>query len=135
MRVRGTYQVSSPSSGRVAAAVGLLAVAVLGAEMTVGSAAAAAVATPSCSATSASCTVTFGFTGASQSFVVPPGVTSLTATVIGAGGAQGSSGSFSEGAQVAGILTGLTPGQTLYVEVGGTPTGDTSEDCFSGPCI
>ena len=55
----------------------------------------------------------FGYTGSSQTFIVPNGVTSLTITASGAqGGAAG------------GVTTAkipVTPGATLDVEVGGQP--------------
>jgi hypothetical protein len=63
-------------------------------------------------------TTTFLFTGAEQTFKVPGGVTSVHVVVVGgAGGAGGGSGGAA--AQVTADLNGLTPGQTLYVEVGG----------------
>lgn len=40
----------------------------------------------------ANCTVTFEYTGASQSFIVPEGVSALTFEVLGAAGARGGSG-------------------------------------------
>jgi hypothetical protein len=62
-------------------------------------------------------TQTFLFTGAEQTFKVPGGVTSIHVVAIGGGG--GSSGGIGGVAgQVTGDLT-VTPGQTLYVEVGG----------------
>jgi len=55
-----------------------------------------------------------------STFVVPPGVSSITVTATGAQGgggfAAGCEGGF--GASVAGTLA-VTPGETLYVEVGG----------------
>lgn len=64
-----------------------------------------------------SCTLTFGFTGAEQSFVVPPTVTSIEVELTG-----GAGGSASEPGGQAHRVTGripTTPGQTLYVLVGG----------------
>ena len=66
----------------------------------------------------------FGYTGAAQSWVVPPGVTSATFTLYGAqGGASGFSG-------VAGGLGGsatatfaVTPGATINIYVGGAGEG------------
>lgn len=46
-------------------------------------------ATPACVGTA--CTVTFAYTGSEQSFTVPAGVTSVTATVAGASGGRGAS--------------------------------------------
>lgn len=62
-------------------------------------------------------TQTFLFTGAEQTFKVPGGVTSIHVVAIGGGGGS-SSGIGGVAAQVTGDLT-VTPGQTLYVEVGG----------------
>jgi len=69
-------------------------------------------------------TCTYGFTGGEQTFTVPSGVSSVQVTALGAAGAP-SFGSPAppggEGALVTGTLTGLTAGEVLYVEVGGTP--------------
>ena len=70
---------------------------------------------------------TFTVQGESQ-FVVPAGVTSVTATVVGAQGlgADNTSSTGGLGAQAVGSLT-VTPGQTLYVEVnvlGGPAPGE-----------
>lgn len=62
-------------------------------------------------------TQTFLFTGAEQTFKVPGGVTSIHVVAIGGGGGS-SSGIGGVAGQVTGDLT-VTPGQTLYVEVGG----------------
>jgi hypothetical protein len=62
-------------------------------------------------------TQTFLFTGAEQTFKVPGGVTSIHVVATGGGGGS-SSGIGGVAAQVTGDLT-VTPGQTLYVEVGG----------------
>ena len=62
-------------------------------------------------------TQTFLFTGAEQTFKVPGGVTSIHVIAIGGGGGS-SSGIGGVASQVTGDLT-VTPGQTLYVEVGG----------------
>jgi hypothetical protein len=80
----------------------------------------------SCTTSGSLVTCVYGFTGAEQTFSVPGGVTSVNVTAIGAAGAP----SFAapptppagSGAQVTGTLTGLTTGEVLYVEVGGTPT-------------
>ena len=65
----------------------------------------------------ASQTQTFAYTGGEQTFTVPAGVTSLEAVAVGGnGGSTGGSGG--AGARVAGELT-VTPGETLYIEVGG----------------
>src|SRR4051812_23086045 len=64
--------------------------------------------------------LTFTATGAEQSFTVPPGVTSLQVALAGAAGGHGLNGFGGPGALVTGTLA-VTPGQTLYVEVGGRP--------------
>ncbi|CAB4121233.1 hypothetical protein UFOVP10_59 [uncultured Caudovirales phage] len=64
-----------------------------------------------------------------QTFTIPAGITNLKVTVVGGGGASGSSGSFNCGPQQSGgsggsgasavqWLIGLTPGNTLTVAVG-----------------
>ena len=88
-----------------------------------------------CSTTSGTTTCTFGPTGAEDTFVVPAGVSTIHVVATGAPGAVGQRGGpAGRGAQVSGDLT-VTPGQTLYVEVGGAPTGGHS-DCVAGvDCI
>jgi hypothetical protein len=79
-------------------------------------------------AQSAVCSQVFNFTGAEQTFVVPAGVTRVTIQALGA---QGGSIDFPGTAQDSfGGLGGrtlatipVTPGETLYVYVGGQPTG------------
>ncbi len=62
-------------------------------------------------------TQTFAYTGAEQTFTVPAGVFVVQVLAIGGhGGSAGASGG--AGAQVSGDLS-VTPGETLYVEVGG----------------
>ncbi len=56
----------------------------------------------------------FSYTGAIQSFTIPPGVTSIT---VEAKGAQGG-GSGGQGAMMTGTFT-VTPGQSLQILVGG----------------
>jgi hypothetical protein len=69
--------------------------------------------------------VTFGYTGAEQSYVVPSGVTSLQVAATGAPGATGLTGGAgavggagADGARVSAVVP-VTPGETLYLEVGG----------------
>lgn len=63
--------------------------------------------------------VVFAYTGAEQSFVVPAGVTSVAVVALGGrGGAGVTGGSGGLGARVSGVIE-VTPGATLYVEVGG----------------
>src|SRR6476646_8137630 len=67
-------------------------------------------------------TTVFTSEEAEQTFMVPPGVTSLEIVAIGGGGGDTplSAGAAhgGEAAEVTGIIN-VTPGQTLYVEVGG----------------
>jgi hypothetical protein len=86
---------------------------------------AAAAITPDCTQSGATvtCTVAYAFTGGEQEFTVPSGITSLTAAAIGGSGGdhigQSSSGTPGGlGASVSASFT-VTPGQTLFVEVGG----------------
>ncbi|MGW3045516.1 Ig-like domain-containing protein [Kitasatospora sp. NPDC001159] len=85
-----------------------------------------------CTVSGPTTTCTFAFTGAEQTFTVPGGVSSVQVSAIGAAGAPNDTGDGGTpggmGAQVSGTLSGLSAGQTLYVEVGGTPTN-------SGGCI
>lgn len=60
-------------------------------------------------------TETFDYTGTSQSWIVPPCVYSINVTIAGASGGGPSSG---QGAVLNGSLN-VTPGQTLYMNVGG----------------
>ena len=98
-----------------------------------------------CSTNSGTTTCTYGSTGAEDTFVVPEGVSSVHVFAVGAPGAAGgfyplngaspAPGGF--GARVSGDLTGLTTGDTLYVNVGGAPTGAGARDeCGTGlDCI
>src|ERR1700690_927485 len=62
-------------------------------------------------------TQTFTNTGGEQTFTVPAGITSLEVLAVGGhGGSAASAGG--SAAQVTGTLS-VTPGETLYVEVGG----------------
>jgi hypothetical protein len=65
-------------------------------------------------------TVSFGFTGAEQTLPVPAGVTSIHVVAVGARGGIGT-GSGSPGGMGARVTADLsvTPGQILFVEVGG----------------
>jgi hypothetical protein len=91
-----------------------------------------------CSTTSGTTTCTYVSTGAQDTFVVPAGVSSVHVFAVGAPGAAGdfypingaSPAPGGAGARVSGDLTGLTPGDTLYVNVGGAPTG--GDDCAAG---
>jgi hypothetical protein len=91
-----------------------------------------------CSATSGTTTCTYVSTGAEDTFVVPAGVSRVHVFAVGAPGAAGdfypingaSPAPGGAGARVSGNLTGLTTGDTLYVNVGGAPTG--GDDCAAG---
>ncbi len=63
---------------------------------------------------------TFEYTGGEQTLVVPAGVTSVHVTAVGGrgGGAFTGGGAGGAAAEVEGELS-VTPGETLYVEVGG----------------
>ena len=68
-------------------------------------------------------TATFTYTGAEQTFTVPAGTSSVSITAIGAAGGAGqdstsSGGAGGQGRSVTGIAS-VSPGETLYVEVGG----------------
>jgi hypothetical protein len=75
-----------------------------------------------CSTTTGTTTCTFAYTGSEQTFEVPLGVSTIHVEATGAPGAVGTlGGTAGRGAQVSGDLT-VTPGQLLYVNVGGAPT-------------
>ncbi|HEV7163698.1 MAG TPA: hypothetical protein VGN25_10625 [Solirubrobacteraceae bacterium] len=70
-------------------------------------------------------TTTFISTGVQQKFVVPADVTSVHVLAVGGAGGNGfgpGGGAAGAPAEVSGNLEVL-PGQTLYVEVGGTGIG------------
>lgn len=76
----------------------------------------------------------FNFTGSSQNFVVPAGITSLTFDVIGAAGGQAGIGTFSPagfGGRVQGTLN-VAPGQLLSLNVGGIGGNGTSSAAAGG---
>jgi Glycine rich protein/HYR domain len=108
-----------------------MAVALPGAASAASAAGAAPAALPAnCSLSGPTVTCTFGYTGGEQTFTVPSGTTSVQVTAIGAagGGDYANADPGGEGAQVTGTLTGLSGGQTLYVEVGQAPdTATTAE--------
>jgi hypothetical protein len=89
-----------------------------------------------CPSTAGVTTCTFASTGVEQSFTVPAGVSSVHVVASGATGGSGSStGPGGRGAVVSANLT-VTPGDVLYVEVGGAPTTTTTADCFEDtPCV
>jgi hypothetical protein len=72
-------------------------------------------------------TSTFNYNGGMQTFVVPPGITSIQVECYGAQGANGigiSPGTGGLGAYVSGTMA-VTPGQTLNIFVGGQGSGTT----------
>ena len=64
-------------------------------------------------------TATYFYNAAQQTFTVPAGVTAVTISAIGAAGESVGTGDGGFGASVFSTV-GVIPGQTLYVEVGGT---------------
>ncbi|WP_314648339.1 glycine-rich protein [uncultured Microbacterium sp.] len=111
--------VARPS--RIAAALIAIGVA-LAASIAAVSPASAAVAERTCTQTAAQvlCTQTFSFTGAEQEYVVPAGITSISAEVVGAAG--GTRSDTNRPAGRGAVVTGqfaVTPGDTLFIEVGG----------------
>jgi hypothetical protein len=71
----------------------------------------------------------FALTGYEQAFVVPAGVTSVGVTLIGAGGGTRGITPGGMGASVVGALS-VTPGEQLFVEVGGD--GSAFEPGYNG---
>jgi hypothetical protein len=79
-----------------------------------------AVAEAACPTGPGTATTTFSFTGASQSYTVPPGTGRLCIAAVGGGGAPGP-GPFASGGRSAAVEASFaaTPGQPLTVNVGG----------------
>jgi Bacterial Ig-like domain (group 3)/Glycine rich protein/Fibronectin type III domain len=74
----------------------------------------------------AATTVTFSYTGSSQSWAVPAGVSSITVTADGAEGGVGSGGpAAGDGGSVTATI-GVTAGETLTIDVGGQGTAGSS---------
>ncbi|HEY5317834.1 MAG TPA: hypothetical protein VIJ20_07630, partial [Solirubrobacteraceae bacterium] len=92
-----------------------------------------AAAATSCPSTPGPQTVTFSLlaTPAEQTCVIPDGVSSASLEAVGAPGGDAYKGSGGAGAVVTGSLTGLSDGETLYVEVGG-PGGAANSNQGSG---
>jgi autotransporter-associated beta strand protein len=91
----------------------------------------------SVSGTDAVCT--YSPTGAEDVFIVPPGVSTVDVDAIGAAGAPSYGGPPAppggRGAKVTSQLSGLSSAETLFVEVGGAPTGSgcfLTVDCVGG---
>jgi hypothetical protein len=112
------------------AALGGALVALLGAVLT---APAMAASPPGCTDASSVVTCAFSSTGVEQTFTVPSGVASVHVVAVGAPGGTSVFGNApgGRGAVVTGDLS-VTPGGTLYVEVGGGPT--TSAECDDQLC-
>jgi len=72
-----------------------------------------------CAASGATTTCTYTYTGGEQTFVVPAGVRALSVTAVGGrGGGSYGAGQPGSGGSATGAVA-VTPGTTLYVEVGG----------------
>jgi hypothetical protein len=80
--------------------------------------AAAASAATTCPSAAGAQSVTFAFTGAEQTCVIPAGVSSASVTAVGAPGGDSYGSVGGSGAVTTGTLT-VTGAETLYVEVGG----------------
>ena len=88
--------------------------------------ASAAASATGCPATPGPQMVTFSSVQAEQTCVIPPGVSSVQITAVGAPGGQGATGvSGGAGAVATGTLS-VTPGEALYIEVGGAGEPNTS---------
>jgi len=74
---------------------------------------------------------TFNYNGAQQSWVVPAGVTSVVVETWGAEGGAAQSGVGGKGGYAKGLLA-VTPGQTLYIYVGGKGTSATTSTRVNG---
>lgn len=70
-----------------------------------------------------SITQTFSYTGGEQTFTVPAGVTQVHVIAVGGKGAPGGSPATLGGAARVSTDLAVTPGATLYVEVGGNASG------------
>lgn len=68
--------------------------------------------------------LSFSYTGGQQTWVVPPGVTSINVDMAGAQGGSTSYKPGGNGGRVQATIS-VTPGETLYVYVGGTPSSTT----------
>ena len=79
-------------------------------------------------AAQAATTQNFSFTGGEQTLTVPAGVSTIHVLAVGGHGGQSSSADGGFGAVVEADLD-VTPGQTLFVDVGGNGSAGT----FDGP--
>lgn len=90
-----------------------------------GAASAAPAALPAgCSQSGRTVTCDYGYTGSQQTFTVPAYVSTVQVTAIGAAGGTFGIVAAGEGGLASAALS-VTPGATLYVEVGGTGTNAT----------
>jgi hypothetical protein len=92
-----------------------------------------------CVLASTTVTCTYSSTGAEQTFTVPAGVTSVDISAVGGEGGEGSTFSSSGPSQGAGgfgasvsVTKAVTPGDVLYVEVGGNGTSNDAADATGG---
>lgn len=125
MRHSGRVGAQRKRAGGLARRVGVISVGVL-----LGSSAVGLALVPSASAGAAGpVTDTFTYTGGQQTFTVPQGVSSISVVATGAGGAAGAPYGAVGGAggfgAVATTTLAVTPGETLYVYVGGQGSGST----------
>lgn len=75
--------------------------------------------------------VSFNYTGAIQTWTVPTGVTSIFIEAFGAQGGNAGSNTGGKGGKVACSLP-VTPGQVIYITVGGQPTNQNAVYGFGG---
>lgn len=75
--------------------------------------------------------ITFSFTGDVQTWIVPTGVNSISVDMQGAQGGSVGSGVGGKGGRLKCILP-VTPGQTLYLYIGGQPPSNTAVYGFAG---
>jgi hypothetical protein len=96
-----------------------------------GQASAAPTALPAaCTQSGQTVTCSYAFAGSEQAFTVPGGISMVQVTAIGAAG--GGDGYGGEGGLASAALT-VTPGATLYAEVGGVGGGFTGVNSLGGP--
>ena len=85
---------------------------------------------------SAASSTTFSFTGSSQAYVVPSGTNALSVKAVGAtgGNAQDTSGNYAAGGRGSVVQSTIpvTPGQTLYIYVGGNGASGDSSGGYNG---
>ncbi|MGE5416831.1 MAG: Ig-like domain-containing protein [Acidobacteriota bacterium] len=84
----------------------------------------------SCAVTVTQPSVQYDFTGDVQTYVVPAGVTQIKADLWGASGKSMDGFSPGKGGYTSGIIN-VTPGQTLYIYVGGTGDRTTYDSLMS----